>query len=555
MCSKFGTFLCQKAGKSITFFLFLILALVLSTGSASANAGGYAQNGAGNWDFSATITGNGPDDVVAVANKQLGKTRSTLGYTADWCAAFVNDVFKIAGQESAAPFVSGKTHVVAGLRSEVISHGGVEVSASAKQKGDLIFYYCNKCGCYVHVGICFDNGNKRIEGNVGDAVTIHTGGYRHYWENKAAGTSGLHYESNGEVTISYVRPNYNNTRSKLLHPYVFNASFYAAVNPDLSSMSEYELRNHWLEFGIYEGRCASPVFDIKYYKRYSDLSQAFGNDNVAYINHYVDNGINEGRTGSVLFDPIYYLSWNMDLQPWSGNDYAKLTDHFLANGISEYRAHSSPYFSIDVYRDNYADLQGAFGTSPDDAIEYLTHYLLYGINEGRISDHRLALSFNANGGAVTTESKMISFNSEYGVLPIPVRDGYTFSGWFTAASGGDMITQSTRHASFTDLTVYAQWTKKEFGSAGFILPANTVMIEANAFENNILISSVDAHNCSTIGAEAFKGCNNLTKIRLPKDCTIGADAFTDTALMEIYGIEGGTTESWANEHGILFISE
>ena len=204
---------CRQAGRQAgrtTVFLVVILSVVLAIGSASANVGGYAEKGAGNWDMSATITGNGPNDVVAVAEKQLGKSKSTLGYTGAWCAAFVNDVFKIAGQESAAPFVSGKTHGVVGLRSEVLSRGGTTVSASAKQKGDFIFYYCNSCGCWVHVGICYDNGNTRIEGNVGGVVKKHTGGYMHYWENKSAGTSGYHYESNGEVTLSYVRPNYNN---------------------------------------------------------------------------------------------------------------------------------------------------------------------------------------------------------------------------------------------------------------------------------------------------------------------------------------------------------
>ena len=184
--------------------------MAIAIDSASANVGGYCQLGKGNWDKTAKLTGNGPDDVVAVAEKQLGKGKSDLGYTGDWCAAFVNDVFKLAEQGSAAPFVSGKTHGVVGLRSEVLSKGGTTVSASAKKKGDLIFYYCTKCGCYVHVGICYDNGNTRIEGNVGNVVKKHTGGYQHYWENSKTGASGLHKESAGEVTISYVRPNYSN---------------------------------------------------------------------------------------------------------------------------------------------------------------------------------------------------------------------------------------------------------------------------------------------------------------------------------------------------------
>ena len=350
--------------------------------------------------------------------------------------------------------------------------------------------------------------------------------------------------------------NWNPNEAKLLHPFVYNDYFYAAVNPDLSSMSESERKQHWVEHGIYEGRCASPVFNIMYYKQYPDLISVYGDDIVAYVDHYVRAGYKEGRQASFFFDPNTYRACHGDLQAWCGDDNEKLIQHFLDNGISEYRGPSSQYFSLYVYRDNYADLQEAFGTSAGDAIKYIVHYFLYGSSENRITDHRLTLSFDANGGTVNTASKEITFYRIYGSLPTPERDGYTFIGWFTDATGGEIVTENTKHTSHFDSTVYAHWSENNsFGQADFVLPENIIAIENNAFEGDTLITSVDAHNCTSIGSEAFKGCTMLTKIRLPKNCTIGTDAFFDTALAAIYGTSGGSTEAWAKQQGILFIAE
>ena len=41
----------------------------------------------------------------------------------------------------------------------------------------------------------------------------------------------------------------------------------------------------------------------------------------------------------------------------------------------------------------------------------------------------------------------------------PTRDGYTFAGWFTAASDGTQITAGTAHNQTADFTLYAQWTE------------------------------------------------------------------------------------------------
>lgn len=66
------------------------------------------------------------------------------------------------------------------------------------------------------------------------------------------------------------------------------------------------------------------------------------------------------------------------------------------------------------------------------------------------------LYFNANGGSVSEGSRSVTYNSTYGNLPTPTATGYTFLGWFTAASGGDQVSNTTRIGS-SNTTVYAHW--------------------------------------------------------------------------------------------------
>ena len=72
------------------------------------------------------------------------------------------------------------------------------------------------------------------------------------------------------------------------------------------------------------------------------------------------------------------------------------------------------------------------------------------------------ISFNANGGTVGTKSKTVVYGSTYGMLPTPTRTGYTFAGWYTAASGGTKITASTKVTIGGNQTLYAHWTANKY---------------------------------------------------------------------------------------------
>ena len=66
------------------------------------------------------------------------------------------------------------------------------------------------------------------------------------------------------------------------------------------------------------------------------------------------------------------------------------------------------------------------------------------------------ITFSAEGGEVEPIKITRIVGQALGELPHPSRNGYTFSGWYTAASGGSKVTATTDVSG--DVTYYAHWT-------------------------------------------------------------------------------------------------
>ena len=83
------------------------------------------------------------------------------------------------------------------------------------------------------------------------------------------------------------------------------------------------------------------------------------------------------------------------------------------------------------------------------------------------SDHTLIPLWDSNmytvtlkyGNGTPDKTIQVKYNSVYGGLGVPTRDGYTFTGWFTAESGGTEITADTPVTILGAQTLYARWVK------------------------------------------------------------------------------------------------
>ena len=68
------------------------------------------------------------------------------------------------------------------------------------------------------------------------------------------------------------------------------------------------------------------------------------------------------------------------------------------------------------------------------------------------------ITFNANGGTVTPATAITDASGKLiTTLPTPIRDGYTFNGWYTAVDSGEKVGEGKLYTA--DTTLYAQWTK------------------------------------------------------------------------------------------------
>lgn len=182
---------------------------------------------------------------------------------------------------------------------------------------------------------------------------------------------------------------------------VFDAAYYADRYPDLKTAfgnDDSALLQHFIQYGMAEGRQGSSQFDVYSYKNlYPDLRAAFGNNLKSYYMHYISSGKSEGRkaTGvntlqkpittyngidySAVYDYNYYLKKHSDLAKIYTNDDIGLLAHFVNCGMGEGRQ-AKDSFDVFSYRNQYQDLRVAFGNNLK---SYYMHYISNGKAEGR----------------------------------------------------------------------------------------------------------------------------------------------------------------------------
>ena len=131
----------------------------------------------------------------------------------------------------------------------------------------------------------------------------------------------------------------------------FDANYYAKQNPDVVAAvgtTPKALENHYNTFGKKEGRAASAedlansplrqIFDAKLYAQlYPDVVAVFGTDADKLFQHFMTFGINEGRKINQYFDVNAYKAAYPDLAKAFGDNTAMYYKHFVAFGIKEHR--------------------------------------------------------------------------------------------------------------------------------------------------------------------------------------------------------------------------
>lgn len=198
--------------------------------------------------------------------------------------------------------------------------------------------------------------------------------------------------------------------------------------------------------------------------------------------------------------------------------------------------------------------------SQDNVIANITQ-IWYITNKSGGGPGLLTVKLDPNGGACSEANAYVTAEGTVKSLPTPTRNGYAFTGWFDAASGGTKITSSYKFTK--DTTIYAQWKdttiRGECGSnLKWSLNEDTGVLHisgsgemsdyhsADGLESPwhdyaaSIKSVVIGSGVKTVGNYAFAGLKNLSSIEINAELKrLGDGAFYGcTALSDIEGIEG-----------------
>ena len=104
------------------------------------------------------------------------------------------------------------------------------------------------------------------------------------------------------------------------------------------------------------------------------------------------------------------------------------------------------------------------------------------------------VSFDSNKGngssTPTTASAMeVVYDGTYGTLPVVSRDGYTFNGWYTAATEGTKVAASDTVNVANNQTLYAHWTVKSYdvtfdANGGSFITDGATPVISQTFDSN-----------------------------------------------------------------------
>lgn len=147
------------------------------------------------------------------------------------------------------------------------------------------------------------------------------------------------------------------------------------------------------------------------------------------------------------------------------------------------------------------------------------------------------VTFNANGGSVSTTTKAVVYESAYGTLPTPTRTGYTFAGWYTAASGGSQVTAATIVTTASNHTLYAHWNANTYtvtfnanGGSGSMSQQTHTYDQSLALTQNAFTKT----NCAFIGWSRDASAKTATYTNKQSVKNLASEANTNVTLYAVW---------------------
>lgn len=146
--------------------------------------------------------------------------------------------------------------------------------------------------------------------------------------------------------------------------------------------------------------------------------------------------------------PVVSLSLN------GGGSLNGASDEMLVDRDAAYGALPTPTRTGYTFDGWYTKATGGTKVTDSTTITANSSHALY----AHWTPNTYTITFDPNGGSVSTTSKTVTYGSTYGTLPTPTLDGYSFEGWFTKSSGGKQVSHSDKVDVLSNVTLYAHWS-------------------------------------------------------------------------------------------------
>lgn len=177
----------------------------------------------------------------------------------------------------------------------------------------------------------------------------------------------------------------------------------------------------------------SIIIDVEAYKAaYSDLAAAFGDDWGAYIEHYLTFGVYEGRMEGALFDPLTYAAAYGDIRAAYGDDILAIANHYKTAGIAENRTMGTANGYADIAA---AEKAGAIVVAP----RVNSQASAAAVNNG----NKVNGESSVNNGNVSNGNGVVNEISDNGVVNVQNNNG----GSADASNGADTSSSSDANNS------------------------------------------------------------------------------------------------------------
>ena len=154
------------------------------------------------------------------------------------------------------------------------------------------------------------------------------------------------------------------------------------------------------------------------------------------------------------------------------------------------------------------------------------------------------VTYEEHGGSTVSDGSYVYGNTL--VFPTaPTRSGYTFAGWFAAASGGSALTASAVSAGTSNVTLHAQWTPLPSQTVTWA-PTNTSVLRnlSSVTPSSTAATNGDGQISYSVFDARTTGCS--------VDSSTGVVTFTGVGTCSVRATAASTANYLADTHDVDF---